>query len=159
MGNNTSGTVTLSPVSGAALGTVTALFPANSGIVAELNLPQSWTAAQRGTPVNVAISTATFTPNFDTGQNFEIDLTSACPCTLANPSTTLVAGQSGVIEIHQDGSGSRTIDTWGSEYQYSGGTSTITLSTAASAIDYLSYYVNAAGTGIVLGAIVASPSH
>jgi hypothetical protein len=158
MGNTTSGTVTVQPVAGA-LGTATASLPANTGTVAELNLPQSWLAAQRGTPVNVAISTATFTPNFDTGQNFEIDLTSACPCTLANPSTALVAGQAGMIEIHQDGTGSRTIGTWGSDYQSEGGTSSITLSTTASAIDYLSYYVNAAGTGIVLGSIVAGPTH
>jgi uncharacterized protein DUF5907 len=119
----------------------------------------SYTAAQRGTPTNITISTATFTPNFDTAQNFEIDLTSACPCTLANPSTTLVAGQSGVIEIHQDGSGSRTIGTWGSDYQYAGGTSTITLSTAASAVDYLSYYVNNAATGIVLFGLNKAPAH
>ncbi len=107
----------------------------------------------------MAISTATFTPNFDTAQNIEIDLTSACPCTLANPSTSLVAGQSGMIEIHQDGMGSRTIDTWGSAYQYVGGTSTITLSTPASAIDYIAYYVNAAATGIVLGSIIKAPAH
>lgn len=118
-----------------------------------------WTAAQRGTPVNIAISTATFTPNFNTGQNFEVDLTSACPCTLANPSTTLVAGQSGTIEIHQDGTGSRTIGTWGSAYQYGGGTSTITLSTTASAIDYVSYYVRNDATAIVLSTILKNPSH
>lgn len=119
----------------------------------------SWTGSQRGTPVNIAISTSTFTPNFDTAQNFEIDLTSACPCTLANPSTSLVAGQSGVIEIHQDGTGSRTIGTYGSDYQYVGGTSAITLSTGASKIDYLSYYVNNAATGIVLGTLLTAPSH
>ena len=131
----------------------------NSSNIALLNTAQSYTAAQRGTPTNIGISTATFTPNFNTGQNFEVDLTSACPCTLANPSTTLVAGQSGVIEIHQDGSGSRTIGTWGSDYQYVGGTSTITLSTSPSAVDYLSYYVNNAATGIVFGSILKAPAH
>lgn len=120
---------------------------------------ESWTKAQRGTPVNIAISTSTFTPNFDNSQNFEIDLTSACPCTLANPSTTLVAGQSGIIEIHQDGSGSRTIGTYGTDYLAAGGTSTITLSTAASSVDYLPYYVNNAATGIVLGALIKGPTH
>lgn len=158
MGNATSGTVTLQPVTGA-LGSVTASLPANTGTLAELNLPESWPAAQRGTPTNITISTATFTPNFDTAQNFEVDLTSACPCTLANPSTTLVAGQSGMIEVHQDGSGSRTIGTWGTDYQYVGGTSTITLSTAASSVDYLPYYVNNAATGIVLGSIIKAPAH
>lgn len=45
MGNATSGTVTLSPVSGA-LGNVTASFPANSGVLAEINFAQTWTATQ-----------------------------------------------------------------------------------------------------------------
>lgn len=45
LNNVTSGTITLASVSGA-LGTVTASFPANSGIVAELNLAETWTAAQ-----------------------------------------------------------------------------------------------------------------
>jgi hypothetical protein len=129
------------------------------GTAATLGAAQSFTKAQRGTPVNVGISTATFTPSFDNSQNFEIDLTSACPCTLANPSTSLVAGQSGVIEVHQDGSGSRTIGTWGTNYLYVGGTSTITLSTTASAVDYFSYYVNNAATGVVLGALLKAPAH
>ena len=45
IGNATSGTVTIQPVTGA-LGSVTASLPANTGNVAELNLAQSWTAAQ-----------------------------------------------------------------------------------------------------------------
>ena len=159
MGNATSGTVKLQPVTGA-LGTVTASLPANTGTLAELNYAQSWPGAQRGTPTNIAISTATFTPNFNTAQNFEIDLIHAsCPCTLANPSTTLVAGQSGVIEIHQSATGSDSIGTWGSDYQYVGGTASITLSTGANAVDYLPYYVNNAATGIVLGGLLLKPVH
>lgn len=137
----------------------TMTFPASAATLPGIGLNQSWTAAQRATPANVVISTSTFTPNFNTAQNFELDLGSSCPCTLANPSTTLVAGQSGVIEVHQDSSGSRLISTWGSDYQYSGGTSTITLSTAANAVDYLPYYVNNAATGIVLGSILTKPTH
>jgi len=45
MGNATSGTVTLQPVTGA-LGTVTASLPANTGTIAETNFAQAWTAAQ-----------------------------------------------------------------------------------------------------------------
>lgn len=45
LGNATSGTVTLAAVSGA-LGSVTASLPANSGVIAELNLSQTWTANQ-----------------------------------------------------------------------------------------------------------------
>ena len=44
-GNASSGTVTLGTVSGA-LGSVTASLPANSGIIAELNYAQTWSAAQ-----------------------------------------------------------------------------------------------------------------
>lgn len=45
LGNLTSGTVTLQAVTGA-LGTVTASLPANTGIIAELNLNQTWIAVQ-----------------------------------------------------------------------------------------------------------------
>jgi hypothetical protein len=45
LGNATTGTVTLGTVTGA-LGTVTASLPANAGVIAELNLAQSWTATQ-----------------------------------------------------------------------------------------------------------------
>jgi hypothetical protein len=45
MGNGTSGTVTLQPVTGA-LGTVVASLPANTGTLAETNLAQSWSANQ-----------------------------------------------------------------------------------------------------------------
>lgn len=160
LGNATSGLVQLIAASGA-LGVSAAILPVNTagGVVAELNLAQRWSAAQRGDPSTPTISTATFTPNFDLANHFVINLTSACPCTLANPSSTLVAGQSGMIEIHQDGTGSRTIGTWGSDYQYGGGTATITLSTAASAVDYLAYYVESTGTAVVFGSIITSPSH
>ncbi len=110
----------------------------------------TFTAAQRAGVQTITISTATFTPNFDTGQNFTMTLShSACPCTFANPSTTPVAGQSGVIEVIQSSSGSDTITTWGSDYTYAGGTSTIAFSTGASARDYVSYYV-ADSTHVVL---------
>ncbi len=117
---------------------------------AYLDVAQSWTKAQRGTPVTLSISTSTFTPNFDTGQNFQITLVHAsCPCTLANPSTTLVPGQTGVIEVIQSATGSDTIGTWGSSYVVAGGTSAITLSTGASAKDYFSYYVNPASSVVL----------
>jgi hypothetical protein len=45
LGNAASGMVTIQPVTGA-LGSVTASLPANTGTIGELNLAQSWTAAQ-----------------------------------------------------------------------------------------------------------------
>ena len=50
-GNTSSGTVKLQPVSGA-LGTVTAQLPANSGIIAETNLAQTWTGLQSFAEIN-----------------------------------------------------------------------------------------------------------
>lgn len=61
MGNATSGTVTLSPVTGA-LGAVTASLPANTGTIAELNLAQSFTAAQ-----TLALTSTTAVPLTITG--------------------------------------------------------------------------------------------
>ncbi len=55
MGNATSGTVTLQPVTGA-LGTVTASLPANTGTIAETNYAQTWSATQ--TFNNIAAATA-----------------------------------------------------------------------------------------------------
>lgn len=108
---------------------------------AYLDANQSWTKSQRGTPTTCTLSTATCTPNFDTGQNISLTLSSACPCTYANPSTTPVAGQTGVLIIIQDATGSRIIGVWGSDYITPGGVSTLSLSTAANAIDIFSYYV------------------
>lgn len=45
MGNTTSGTVTVQPTTGA-LGTAIATLPANTGLLAELNLAQTWTGIQ-----------------------------------------------------------------------------------------------------------------
>jgi hypothetical protein len=91
-------------------------------------------------PTTLAISTATFTPN-GTSNNYNITLVHAsCPCTLANPSVTPVAGQTGKIVVTQSATGSDTIGTYGSFYKFSGGTAP-TLTAAANSVDLLSYYV------------------
>lgn len=112
-----------------------------------LDVAQSFTKAQRATPNVPAISTSTFTADFSASNHFDYALTSACPCTIANP-TNIVAGQSGVIEVDQDGSGSRTV-TWGSNFKFSGATAP-TLSTTASATDFFGYYVKDA-THVIVG--------
>jgi len=99
-----------------------------------------FSAQQSGSVTTLSISGATFTPD-GSNNHYKMTLTAACPCTLANPSGTPVAGTSGVIEIIQSSSGSNTIGTWGSSYLAPGGTSTITLSTAANAKDAVSYWV------------------
>lgn len=100
----------------------------------------AWSKAQRATPVTVAISTSTFTPNFAAANNFGITLVHAsCPCTLANP-TNIVAGQAGQIIVTQSATGSDLISSYGSDWKFSGGTAP-TLTTTANAVDVLSYYV------------------
>jgi hypothetical protein len=106
-----------------------------------LNGTNVWSGQQSTTPTTLSISTATFTPN-GTSNNYSMTLVHAsCPCTLANPSVTPVAGTGGQIVVIQSATGSDTIGTWGSDYEASGGTGTLTLSTGAGAVDILSYYV------------------
>jgi hypothetical protein len=77
---------------------------------------------------------STITLDFKTGNNFTTTLTGNT--TFANP-TTLVAGQSGVIFIIQDGTGGRTA-AFGSYWDFSDGTAP-TLSTGANAVDMVAW--------------------
>ena len=79
---------------------------------------------------------STITPDFAAANNFSVTL--GGNRTLANPSNQ-TAGQSGVIVITQDGTGSRTL-AYGSYWKFSSGTAP-TLTTTASAVDVLVYYV------------------
>lgn len=92
-------------------------------------------AATRGS-VGALTDAATITPNFAAANHFSVTL--AGNRTLANP-TNLVAGQSGVIFVTQDASGSRTLS-YGSYWDFSSG-SAPTLTTTAGAIDALVYVV------------------
>ena len=102
---------------------------------AKTNAVQSFSVAQRGT-VSALTDGATITPDFAAANNFSVTL--GGNRTLANP-TNLTAGQSGVIVITQDGTGSRTL-AYGSYFKFSAG-SAPTLTTTASAVDVLAYYV------------------
>jgi hypothetical protein len=92
---------------------------------------------------NAEVSTltdgATITPDLDDANNFSVTL--GGNRILANPSN-IVAGQSGVITITQDGTGSRTLS-YGSYWMFEGGTAP-TLTTTAAAVDVLVYYVESA---------------
>lgn len=79
---------------------------------------------------------ATITPDFSVGNNFSVTL--AGNRTLANP-TNLTAGQSGIIFVSQDATGSRTLS-YGSSWKFPGGTAP-TLTTTASAVDAIVYTV------------------
>lgn len=117
---------------GLAIGTDVLAYTATNAVT---NAVQTFTVAQRGS-VSALTDAATITPDFAAANNFS--LTIGGNRTLANP-TNLTAGQSGVIVITQDGTGSRTL-AYGSYWKFSTGTAP-TLTTTASAVDTLAYYV------------------
>jgi len=107
----------------------------DDGTAAKLTLAQTFTKAQRGAVVALTDG-ATITPDFSLANNFSVTLGGSR--TLANP-TNLTAGQSGVITITQDATGSRAL-AFGSQWKFPGGT-TPTLTTTANAVDDLVYFV------------------
>ena len=113
----------------------TMTFPASNTTVAGLAIAQSFTKAQRGS-VTALTDGATITPDFSLANNYSVTL--GGNRTLANP-TNLTAGQSGIVIITQDGTGSRTL-AYGSYWKFPSGTAP-TLTTTASAVDALVYYV------------------
>ena len=113
----------------------TITLPDATTTVAGLAVAQSFTKAQRGTPVALT-DAATVAVDLSLGNNFTVTL--AGNRTLGAP-TNVTAGQSGVIVVTQDGTGSRTL-AYNSVYKFAGGTAP-TLTTTASAVDVLAYYV------------------
>ena len=116
----------------------TITLPDATTTVAGLAVAQSFTKAQRGTPVALT-DAATIAVDLSLGNNFTVTL--AGNRTLGAP-TNVTAGQSGVIVVTQDGTGSRTL-AYNSVYKFAGGTAP-TLTTTASAVDVLAYYVESA---------------
>ena len=114
---------------------VTVTLPDATTTVAGLAVAQSFTKAQRGTPVALT-DASTVAVDLSLGNNFTLTL--AGNRTLGAP-TNVTAGQSGVIVVTQDGTGSRTL-AYNSAYKFAGGTAP-TLTTTASAVDVLAYYV------------------
>jgi hypothetical protein len=124
---------TLTPTTLSASRTLT--FPDVTSTVAVLAANQSFTVAQRGS-ITALTDAATITPDFNAANNYS--LTIGGNRTLANP-TNITAGQSGAIVITQDATGGRTL-AYGSYWKFPGGTIP-TLTTTASAVDVLVYYV------------------
>lgn len=120
---------------GLVIGTDVQAYNANNAV---LNAVQTYSAAQRGT-VSALTDAATITPDFAVANNFSLTL--GGNRTLANP-TNQTAGQSGVIVITQDGTGSRTL-AYGSNWKFPSGTAP-TLTTTAAAVDVLVYQVESA---------------
>lgn len=113
----------------------TITLPDATGTVPLLGLAQTFSAAQRGA-ITALTDASSITPDFSAANNFSVTLGGTR--TLENP-TNLVAGQSGVIFISQDGTGGRTLS-FGSYWDFSGGTAPA-LTATASAVDCLVYAV------------------
>lgn len=102
--------------------------------VAVTNVAQTFTAAQRGAYVTLT-DAATIATDLSLGNQFQVTLGGSR--TLGAP-TNVVAGQSGVIRVVQDGSGGRTL-AYNSVFKFPGGTAP-TLTTTANAVDLLAYH-------------------
>lgn len=115
-----------------ALGTTVQAYDADT---AKTDVAQSFTAAQRGAYVTLT-DAATIATDLSLGNQFQVTL--AGNRTLGAP-TNVVAGQSGVIRVVQDATGSRTL-AFNSVFKFPGGTAP-TLTTTANAVDLLAYHV------------------
>jgi hypothetical protein len=102
---------------------------------AQVAANNTFTAAQRGS-ITTLTDGATITPDFAANNHYQVTL--GGNRTLANP-TNVVAGQSGVIRIVQDGTGSRTL-AYGSNWKFSNGAAPV-LTTTINAVDLLVYFV------------------
>lgn len=102
----------------------------------------AYSAAQKGTPVSLT-QAATIAVNLALGNHFYTTMTGNR--TLGQP-TNMSPGQSGTIEIIQDGTGSRTL-VYHADWLFAGGADPV-LSTAAGSTDLLCYQVNQAGTKV-----------
>jgi hypothetical protein len=105
---------------------------------AQLAVAQDFTAAQRGAAVALTDG-ATVAVDLSLANNFTLTL--GGNRTLDAP-TNQTAGQSGVIVITQDATGSRTL-AYNAVWKFPGGTAP-TLTTTANAVDVLAYYVESA---------------
>jgi hypothetical protein len=111
-----------------------------------LSPAEVWTAA-----AEVALSDgATIAVDWSLGINFTVTL--GGNRTLGN-GTNEKAGQSGVIRVVQDGTGSRTL-AYASDYEFAGGSAPV-LSTAAAAEDLLFYYIVSSTRVVITGILKA----
>lgn len=94
--------------------------------------------AVQGTTFVSTSSSGNVTLDFDTYQNFVLTLTGAV--VLLNPSTE-AKGQTGFIVLIQDGSGNRGLTTDNQFFAPASAGGTVTLSSAANAIDVVPYIV------------------
>ena len=119
---------------------VTVTLPDATTTVAGLAVAQSFTKAQRGDVVSLT-DAATIAVDLSLGNNFAVQL--GGNRTLGDP-TNVTAGQSGVIVVTQDGTGSRTLAYAGTKWKFAGGTAPTLTAGSGGAVDVLAYYVESA---------------
>ena len=115
----------------------------------------TWSYSNAVTPSTVTISTSTFTPVFANSNTFQLVLTHATctvgsPCTIANPSGTIVPGTDLTIEVKQSSTGIDYV-TFGTYYKFPNGLAPV-LGTSANATDIISCHVSDA-THLFCGAM------
>lgn len=99
-----------------------------------------------GAVAEVAVADgATITLDGNAGTSFSFTL--GGNRTLANP-INMKSGQTGLIIVTQDATGSRTL-TYGTNWKFPGGAAGNILSTAANTVDVISYFVRGDGTILV----------
>ena len=146
---NTSGIITATSFTGALTGDVTgnassATNLTGAGSTAQvlgvntgsLNGTKLYLSGNAAAEIVTLADGANIVPDFTTGNNFEVTL--AGNRTLNNP-TGVTTGQSGVIFVKQDATGSRTLGVQ-THWQFAGGTAP-TFTTTANAVDVIGYVV------------------
>lgn len=147
--NAASGNITLDNCIIGSIAPLAATF--TTGIATSFNTTSAntWTKAQRGA-FSTLTDASTVTPDFSLANNY--NLTLGGNRTLGVP-TNLGAGQSGVISVRQDITGTRTL-VYAWAYEFPGGTAP-TLSTGKLVFDQLNYMVNTYATSTVTVTIAA----
>jgi hypothetical protein len=102
-----------------------------------LTVANTWTKAQIGSPVALAVASNLIAVDLSLANNFTLPLQATTGQTLSNP-TNVVAGQSGNIAITQNATPSTLA--FGAYWQEVTG-AIPTVSTTASSVNVLSYYV------------------
>ncbi len=140
----TGGAITTSGTVAADLATNTNAWAGTASKLLDTHVAQTEEA-----PVNLTISTSTFTPDFSLGKNFIITLIHAsCPCTIANP-TNGWAGSRTKLTIIQSPTGSDLVS-WGANYKFAAATPP-TLSTGANKVDDMEIYAHTTSFFAVTG--------
>ena len=106
----------------------------DTGAVAVLGTAQEYTRTHN---FNCTTLTDGATINWDLSQNQVAKVTLGGNRSIANP-TNKVEGATYILVLIQDGTGSRTISSWGSDYKFSGGTAP-TLTTTANRADVITF--------------------